>query len=893
MIINLTELTNQTGPICKKYEVIEDKVEIRPCANVHSAVGRTLTLEDTEISNYFDSLAKENNKCVVLGVWEGSKDWMEYDVVVSNDPKKDPNAGVISRSSEFYKYSNNDTISLMLLDFDSESDDRELFFDELEVALSDSLINGNKILHWKRPSTSSSISINGKTGNGQHIYIAVKNANQKLIELIHRFCWLQNYGGDYKITKSGSVLPVSLIDPAVKTPERINYSSDAVAEVTNSPNTTVELLDRPCVKAGNAVIDCELAIAILEELTIDFKSAWRDKKSNVEKTDEVRQVKENWKADQIETKVASGIPHKQAKLEAEALSNQVLLSSDYIYKSDGTEIQVAEVLKYPDTWNGMKGFCDPIKKNFGRNTAMIMRFDGRLVLKSFNGGGRYFWLKWAAEDLQAYVDELSDSELEDHIGELINNSNLNGIKRKALIKSVAKRLGVAGGDVEAVVKDERLNEFVTEVVGSDAEDETEDEKRWIGCEEDASHNAIIKSYLYNSGACKGFAGSLYVWGSTIWKKQTEGYIKSVIGERYENVAICRRVGDYSSLAKAITSWDSVLVDEWKQKIGFPCTDGFWSVEGDKVVRVDYKKEFNCRYKIKCAPDFNYEGQMPYFQKILDNVDSPELFQQICGLASCGKLADLQKVAIFQGTGGAGKGTVSRVISSLFPKNRVTSIGLDQMNNEKYTIELMDSVLNVVPEQDKAGKKIKMTGFRALTGGDTVSAWKLYGGVVAFKPSCSHILNVNNWPTVDGAGEELRRRVGETIVRFSKNNQEQVVELDKKIIENELPKILGWLIDGVQLYLAGGLAPGYSMRHYESWVSSFDPIELFISEQMITDSRARVVRSEIWTRFCKFCEESNYYPMKKGEFFDALKEHRYYRGESMTMGSVTVRGLAWK
>lgn len=285
--------------------------------------------------------------------------------------------------------------------------------------------------------------------------------------------------------------------------------------------------------------------------------------------------------------------------------------------------------------------------------------------------------------------------------------------------------------------------------------------------------------------------------------------------------------------------------------------------------------------------------MPYFQRILDNVDSPELFQQICGLASCGKLVDLQMVAVFQGTGGAGKGTISRVISSLFPKNRITSIGLAHMNDPRYVVELMDSVLNVVPEQDKAGKKITMTGFRALTGGDYVSGWGLYKGVKTFKPSCSHILNVNNWPTIDGAGAELYRRVGKTIVRFDKNNTEDVVKLDELIIENELDKVLGWLIDGVELYLRNGLAEGNSMQHYSSWISSFDPIELFLQENMIADSRGRVIRSEIWKKFSTFCEESNYYPMKKGEFLDALKEHRYYRGESKTMGAITIKGLAWK
>lgn len=443
MELQLTEITNQSGVICKKYNEVNGELQVTPAANVYEATGKTLRLADTDVCGYLDSLSSENSKAIILGVWSGSENWDEFDIVTNSSDKKDPANGVISRTADYFAYANNGSTSLMLLDFDSESSDRDLFIDELEYALSDAILDSDKLKYWSRPSTSASVSINGNVGTGLHVFFPVKNANQKLIELIHRFCWLQSYGGSYKITKSGNVLPESLIDPAVKGPERICYSSDAVIE--SGPFSRVPRTSR-CHDGG--VVDCELAISILEDLTVDFKSTWRDRKTNIEKSDEVKQVREAWKRSQVAEKVALGIPEKRAKQETEALANQELLSTDVIYRSDGTEIPVIDVLKTPEDFVGQNKFCDPIKKNFGRNTAMLLQFDGRVVLKSFNHGGVYYWLKWGAEDLAEYVSTLDDDELEDRVGELINNSNLNGIKRKGLIKAIAKRLGVAGGDVD-------------------------------------------------------------------------------------------------------------------------------------------------------------------------------------------------------------------------------------------------------------------------------------------------------------------------------------------------------------------------------------------------------------------------------------------------------------
>ena len=131
MPITFTELTNKQGVIAKKYSSENGKTVVTPAANVYDATGKTLVLEETEVATYLDSMAEENSKAIVLGVWPDAEgQWEEFDIVTNNDERLDPSAGIISRSTSYFQYANHDQVSLMYLDFDSESEDRQLFFDE-------------------------------------------------------------------------------------------------------------------------------------------------------------------------------------------------------------------------------------------------------------------------------------------------------------------------------------------------------------------------------------------------------------------------------------------------------------------------------------------------------------------------------------------------------------------------------------------------------------------------------------------------------------------------------------------------------------------------------------------------------------------------------------------
>jgi phage/plasmid-associated DNA primase len=119
------------------------------------------------------------------------------------------------------------------------------------------------------------------------------------------------------------------------------------------------------------------------------------------------------------------------------------------------------------------------------------------------------------------------------------------------------------------------------------------------------------------------------------------------------------------------------------------------------------------------------------------------------------------------------------------------------------------------------------------------------------------------------------------------------DLASKVIDQELPGVLAWAMEGVRLYLEHGLEDELSRKLYRDWTISVDPVELFIDECVeFTHHRDYLERPEIWKRFQQFCTDSENKPVKKGDFFARfLKDHRFGK-PAKVHGVVRLSGARW-
>ena len=900
MELVFTEITVDQGNVAKKYSEVEGKVKVKSAATIYSGKALVKSVDFSKFSSYLNDLCDENKKCITLGIPGDVGE--EFELATVDNVTGDK----ISRSKKFFSWVNHGSVGLLVLDFDTDATNKERndFLSDLDMLLTDALIGetGNERTHickWMRGSTSAGVKIKGKQGNGLHVFLPIKGDATGIVKLIHQWCWLNNQG--WKLTKAATILSESLIDPAVGSPERVLYSSDAEVDANSD---LIEKVERTCSYTPGGVLDAELTRNILEEVTVDYKNNWTVFRNNIEKSEAVRKQRRKWKEEQISKRVSNGMDKREARLSVKGLMNRELLSTEELLRNNGDLVSVKEILLDPDQWLGVNKFCDPVNRDTTRNVGMIMGSEERPFLNSMSHGGVKYWLKWTFEDLYEWCETCPEDELEDWF--LIHSANcdLRESQINMVGKVIGKRMGASGGSVSTDIKadkkerqvvlseEKRVEDAHDDGVDINEGDDKGEDEEIVWLPPEASHGDIIEDYLRRSGDCKAFGDGIYVWkGGSVWKCENSGVIQKRIRTEYNHVSKCQRVSDYKGLAGALLSEADINVERWDEAIGFPCSDGFYRVTEDGVEKEGYTKELLCRFKMGIKPDF--EMKTPMFDKIVDNVENPVLFQQLCGLALCGKLPELQKVFIMFGDGGAGKGTISRIMSAMLPKNRATSISLSQMNDEKYRVLLADSRVNFTSEISSS-KKVDVTGVKEIVGGDLVTGRALFQGPVSFYPCCTFVLSMNRWFPLGEVGDAVQRRFGDTIVRFKRKQDKQIGNLVEIIIENELPGVLAWCMDGIDLWIEHGLESSLSHELWGKWISSVDPIQLFVEEsiQLVASRSGGIKRSELWDRFKVFCEDANYYVVKKGDFFHSLESIRGFNNLKMLQGHMVFRGVKW-
>jgi len=881
-MIRLTEITSNQGNIAKKYIINETGFEVIQAPTIYDGTAKQICLLQEDVKSYFDQLAKEDHKCVVLGVHgELNK---EYKLVKEDRLTE----GTIARTQAFFNWANSGSISLSLLDFDSAatSEERMAFLDLLDVTLKDALIGEtslqrNKICRWIRPSSSASLEVHGKVGNGLHVFIPVKGCTNELTKLIHKFSWLHktNKAKGYKVNRAGNIQSESLIDPMVGTSERVVYTSDAVAEGNLNYYSHI---DRTCNYFPGGILDAELAINILQEATLDFDRDWDAFKLSRESFPDVVKIKQAWIKEQIEINKDKGMDAASAKKAAESMSRGCLLSSDILTRVGGEQVYVRDILADPESWIGEKKFNDPIKSERNRNVAMIIGSPESPKLKSFSSGGIIYDMKWTSKDLSDWVDDATPDEIDDWYKFHTLNSDISETLLNSLHKKVSKKtdsnVSAVKADIKLAKADKKEADFESKL-----REDPEAQKCLYGMnvDETASHGDVLEDYIRNSGECRSYGGSLFVWeDGSVWKEHNVKWIRKNLRTHYNHVNACQRKHEYEALSTMIVSESDVNMHSWPEECGLPCTDGFYWVSDkakEGVEKIPYSKELGCRFKMGIKPDWSMKT--PLFDRIIANVENKILFQQLFGLALSGYLNKMQMVFLMRGRGGEGKGTTCKILQAMLPTDRVTSIKLQDLNNEYYRATIAQSKVNIIGETRKG--KIDLTGVKEITGGDLITARNPAGVPFSFYATCSFILSVNDIFVPEQMGPDIERRFGRTMVSFVKQHkdEEAIVNFPEKIIENELPGILAWAIEGIKMYFADGLDDDLSLEMYGKWVFNADPVASFLDEKCHVFKPVRgekeqmIERNKLWDAYQAYSESGRLKLIGRNEFYSAVEKQR--------------------
>ena len=275
-----------------------------------------------------------------------------------------------------------------------------------------------------------------------------------------------------------------------------------------------------------------------------------------------------------------------------------------------------------------------------------------------------------------------------------------------------------------------------------------------------------------------------------------------------------------------------------------------------------------------AAHYDVSAKCPLWEKFLHEIfandaDMIRYIQKAVGYSLTGSTQE-QCAFLLIGDGCNGKSTFLDIIRQLFGDyaSNIQAESLMIRNNNNginSDIARLRGARLVTSAEPNEGLRLNEGLIKQLTGGDIVTARKLYGDEFEFKPEFKLWMAANHKPVIRGNDHGIWRRMH--IVPFTVQIPKE--KIDKTLIDKLLTEIDGvfqWALEGLKLYQSEGLElPEMVSAATAEYRMEMDVVARFL-EECTENSFAGMVRaSDLYQTFALWAKNNNEYPMSNTKF----------------------------
>lgn len=471
-------------------------------------------------------------------------------------------------------------------------------------------------------------------------------------------------------------------------------------------------------------------------------------------------------------------------------------------------------------------------------------------------------------------------------------AQLNPLNADKVLQAIKKHTGISLGTLRRQLKD-----------SADVE---------TGMSTHAAYaQAFILALKKESGVMPvGVEGQIFVYNQfdSVWEGRLASEYEVEVSKQFDGRENCSRRNDY--LAICAHAYTLVAKDKSeffdKAPVGLACGGVFYKVNNDSEIEKEpLGHEHRQRVVFDVMPQV---GPMPMFKRFLaqtfagDTEDEQiNLLQEIVGATMLGVLARHEKVVMMKGEGRAGKGTLMKIIESMLPRESTSALSPFRWDSEYYVAALAGKRLNVVGELPD-DKPIPAAEFKTVTGRDLLTGRHPTGRPFTFRNEATHIFNSNYYVFTKDHSEAFYGRWIMLEFRNSLIHHEdkQDRDLAKKIIEDELPAVMAWGLQGAKRMLKRGFfTPTANHRKLMlEWQRRTSTLLEFLQDTdvcvMGQGKEFVTVRSFFYKSYSEWCKSGNRKPMGKQRLYDEIRTN-LVSGLGIHMGTVAngtdaVRGV---
>lgn len=385
---------------------------------------------------------------------------------------------------------------------------------------------------------------------------------------------------------------------------------------------------------------------------------------------------------------------------------------------------------------------------------------------------------------------------------------------------------------------------------------------------------------------------IYLYNGVYWQRTEDADIKDFLGQ----AAI--RLGYYSP-AQALTHnfienafkqfVQSAVIkkrDTRKEIVMINLLNGTLEVsEGKSRLKAHDPDDF-LHYVLPFS--FDPDAKAPLFHKYLNRVlpdsSSRDVLQEFHGYVFIRHLK-LEKAMVLLGEGQNGKSVQFEITKALLGDINVSTKSLgdlvDRDSGNDNRAKLQDKLLNYGSEIRANAMDVDI--FKRLVSAEPVAAREKYKTGFDLINTCKFLFNANKLPKEIERTDAYFRRF--LIIPYTEkiSEDEKDPELHTKIIKNELPGVLNWVIEGLyrlmeQKRFTECEASNIALANYKK---ESNPVALFVEDESYApDQNSKQTNKELYAAYSLWCRDNGHRQLASGNFgkeMHALGFERYKSG----------------
>lgn len=285
------------------------------------------------------------------------------------------------------------------------------------------------------------------------------------------------------------------------------------------------------------------------------------------------------------------------------------------------------------------------------------------------------------------------------------------------------------------------------------------------------------------------------------------------------------------------------------------------------------------YQLQFA--YTPEAKAPIFENylnlVLPHIELQHILAEYIGyLFIPNHKLKLEKTILLYGVGANGKSVFFDIVNALLGRQNVTTYSLSKLTDQNgyYRAMIGDKLVNYASE---INKHLDPAFFKQLVSGEPIEARLPYGQPFILEKYAKLIFNTNELPRdVEHSNAYFRRFI---IIPFNvvipENQQDK--SLASKIIQNELPGVLNWVLAGLKRLTKNNMFTSSDIvaDQIEQYKNEADSSFLFVQEYgYIPDNESNKPLKEIYIQYKEFCRENNYIAFSNRNFKKRLVAHGF-------------------